>query len=1093
MVEFSFGIKFQDLYSISGLEKIDQKFLNFLSKKDSKLLDELIENRINNKTSSEFIIKLSPYLECFIISLFNLKYNFKEANEYHKKVSALFQCRKKFIQRKVKFENFDKKQLKEAMRLITDNGVDIDNKLSIATNILKWIEESDEKLLEASKIYAAWALYSNEGKEKYKNGVLFKIPKKLNFNKLIDYTQSNDGVKFFENKKIRCRNGFNHSDQSLTQHKAIVNSNYCLYCHKLNKDSCSKGLINQATNEVKSNPLDINLKGCPLGQKISEMNFLKKDGIVIGALATAIIDNPMIAATGNRICNDCMKSCIYQNQEPVDIPLIESKILDDVLKLDYGFEIYSLLTKWNPLKSEGYLPKVINNYKILIAGMGPAGFTLAHYLSHEGFTVVGIDGLKIEPMPSDLSGINLGGSRTDFKPIKDISEIMENLSERKAYGFGGVSEYGITVRWNKNYLTILRLILERKLNFRMFGSVRFGSAITYDSAKNLGFNHVALAIGAGKPNIPDISDILCKGVKTASDFLMTLQTLGPARKNSLSNLQIRFPIVVIGGGLTSIDAATESLAYYPVMVEKFLIQFEHLGNNFFNKLSDEEIEIAKEYINHAKQLRKNSNDKLKLLKEWGGVKIIYRRKFEESPAYKLNHEEVEKALEEGIEFIEDTLPIKINVNKYSHCEEIICSNKILKAKTIIIATGTSPNTTLAKEDNYNFKVNGRYFSLIKTEEGIEFFTKVSKNFSVSVLGDSHPKYSGSVVKAMASAKHSYSLIANYVLKHNQKNYIPYDIFFNKLNNQLISKIVKVNRLTKEVVEVLVKSPIAVREFKPGQFYRLQNYEANAKIKNGYLNIIEPLALTGASVDKIKGIISLIILEMGGSSDFCQDLKPNEIVSVMGPTGSPTYIPRNENVILIGGGLGNAVLFSIGKALLKRGCYVLYFAGYKKQKDLFKLHEIEKASSEVIWCCNESRLDFSNKRSKSFHGNIIEALQNYDNKFSQKLKLKEFHRMLTIGSDSMMKAVSFAVKGDLKDLFNPDIKAFASINSPMQCMMKEICAQCLQKHIDPITNEIKYVYSCYNQDQNLKYVDFDNLSCRLKQNSLLEKITNLVKK
>jgi NADPH-dependent glutamate synthase beta subunit-like oxidoreductase len=33
-----------------------------------------------------------------------------------------------------------------------------------------------------------------------------------------------------------------------------------------------------------------------------------------------VVDNPMAAATGHRICNDCMKACIYQKQEPVDIP-----------------------------------------------------------------------------------------------------------------------------------------------------------------------------------------------------------------------------------------------------------------------------------------------------------------------------------------------------------------------------------------------------------------------------------------------------------------------------------------------------------------------------------------------------------------------------------------------------------------------------------------------------------------------------------------------------------------------------------------------------------------------------------------------------
>ena len=44
-----------------------------------------------------------------------------------------------------------------------------------------------------------------------------------------------------------------------------------------------------------------------------------------------------------------MKSCIYQKQEPVNIPQIETRMLKDVLHLPYGFEIYSLLTRWNPL------------------------------------------------------------------------------------------------------------------------------------------------------------------------------------------------------------------------------------------------------------------------------------------------------------------------------------------------------------------------------------------------------------------------------------------------------------------------------------------------------------------------------------------------------------------------------------------------------------------------------------------------------------------------------------------------------------------------------------------------------------------------
>ena len=59
---------------------------------------------------------------------------------------------------------------------------------------------------------------------------------------------------------------------------------------------------------------------------------------------------------------------------------------------------------------------------------------------------------------------------------------------------------------------------------------------------------------------------------------------------------------------------------------------------------------------------------------------------------------------------------------------------------------------------------------------------------------------------------------------------------------------------------------------------------------------------------------------------------------------------------------------------------------------------------------------------------------------------------------------------------------------MQCMMKEVCAQCLQPHRDPDTGRITYVFSCFNQDQLLDQVDFAALSQRLGQNSLQEKLT-----
>ena len=78
----------------------------------------------------------------------------------------------------------------------------------------------------------------------------------------------------------------------------------------------------------------------------------------------------MCAATGHRICNDCMKSCIYQKQEPVDIPQVETRTLKDVLELPWGFEIYSLLTRWNPLNFARPFPRHATGYKVLVVGLG---------------------------------------------------------------------------------------------------------------------------------------------------------------------------------------------------------------------------------------------------------------------------------------------------------------------------------------------------------------------------------------------------------------------------------------------------------------------------------------------------------------------------------------------------------------------------------------------------------------------------------------------------------------------------------------------------------------------------------------------------
>jgi NAD(P)H-flavin reductase len=351
------------------------------------------------------------------------------------------------------------------------------------------------------------------------------------------------------------------------------------------------------------------------------------------------------------------------------------------------------------------------------------------------------------------------------------------------------------------------------------------------------------------------------------------------------------------------------------------------------------------------------------------------------------------------------------------------------------------------------------------------------------------------VKALGSARQGYPVVSRALAKRPPASRIGSSDFFAGLGRELLATVHSIERLTPTIVEVVVRAPLAARKFRPGQFYRLQNFESLSPLIEtaaGRTRMqMEGLAMTGAWVDRKEGLVSIIALEMGGSSDLCAMLKTGEPVILMGPTGSPTHIAPNETVVLCGGGLGNAVLFSIGAAFRAHGSKVLYFAGYKKVIDRYKIAEIEKAADVVVWCCDEEPgFEPGRAQDRRFVGNIVQAMDAYaEGRLGPpSISLQDADRLIAIGSDRMMAAVARARHDVLKAHLKPHHFAIGSINSPMQCMMKEICAQCLQPHRDPHTGKTSYVFSCFNQDQELDLVDFAALSERLKQNSLQEKLT-----
>ncbi len=954
----------------------------------------------------------------------------------------------------------------------------------------------------------------------------------------------------------RRRDGFHLSDNRASTVEVLKEVDQCLFCHDREKDSCQHGLFDKGTQKLTKNALGIDLGGCPLDERISEMHELYGDGDPLAALAMVMIDNPMCPGTGHRICNDCMKSCIFQKQEPVNIPQIETRVLVDTLDLPYGPELYLLLTRFNPLNAKRPYALPYNGKNVLVVGMGPAGYTLAHYLSQEGFGIAAMDGLKVEPLAKEHTGrIGVGGGlgEGEFLPqaIESYRTISDDLEERRLLGFGGVSEYGITVRWDKNFLTLPYLSLERREQFQLHGGTRFGGTVTVEDAWDLGFDHIAVATGAGKPTVVSMKNNLARGIRKASDFLMALQLTGAFKKDAMANLQLRLPAIVIGGGLTGVDTATEAIAYYPVQVEKVVGRYDQLCQDFGEEtvrgfFSDEERGVLDEFVGHgrvvvaerARALHAGEQPNfVPLVEQWGGVKLAYRKGLRDAPAYRLNHEEIIKAFEEGIVFVEHMSPVEAKLDKYGAVQALDFERQhindegkwrgtgeivTLPARSVLVAAGTSPNIMYEKERPGTFKLDkwDWFFEIQRGEQGQRvpvaggqdeggtgFFTSYDDGeHSISVYGDNHPTYAGNVVKAMASARDGYpAVVQSFATQLESLDESPEALAQRKaawrklgshLAYELDAKVHDVNRLTPTITEIVVHAPAAARGFEPGQFYRLQNYEAYAPLVDGTRLALEGIALTGAWKDDERGLIGLIVLEMGVSSRLCAILQPGEPVILMGPTGAPTEIPSGQKIILAGGGLGNAVLFSIGKAMRQAGNEVIYFGAFKRGEDIFKREEIEAAADVVIWSTDAgAEIEPNRKRpfDRHFRGNVVQAMIAYaeGDLGEVQVPLNECGHLVCIGSDRMMSALREQRFASLKPYLQEKHKAIGSINSPMQCAMKEICAQCLCKQIDPETGEeAPPVFSCFNQDQELDRVDFDNLNQRLRANSVQEKLSNL---
>ncbi|MDR3491944.1 MAG: FAD-dependent oxidoreductase [Gammaproteobacteria bacterium] len=1147
---------FAELFTAEGLKRLDDKFIHKLKTNNLDLFNQLQAYRQQNNLTpiqtSELLLACAPHLEKFLIELFNIEEAAALAQIKTISNNPISIFKKYFVLRRAKKQLLQSANYPSFQELDTWLKTELqksplqadDKELAVAllgnhyTNDLETYATEIEKLTQ----WCVQALETPDGKNAVAGWVSFKIPERLDYANLVPTIPCGAEKidrKILSDDKLRLRDGFKLTDPRMNAREIQDEVNYCIYCHDHDGDFCSKGFPvkkGDPTQGLKKNPLDVTLTGCPLEEKISEMHLLKRDGHTLAALAMVMVDNPMCPATGHRICNDCMKACIYQKQEPVNIPQIETGVLIDVLHLPWGVEIYDLLTRWNPLRQHQWVMKPYNGLKVLIAGMGPAGFTLAHHLLLEGFAVVGFDGLKIEPLPEHL--INA--------PIHRFADLTEQLDERLMAGFGGVAEYGITVRWDKNFLKLIYISLSRRPYFQVFGSTRFGGTVTVNDAWELGFDHFVVAVGAGLPKALAIPGSLAPGMRQANDFLMALQLGNAANKSSLTNLQVRLPAVIIGGGLTGVDTATEVQAYYIAQVEKILFRYEKLiqvhDEEYVRKNLDiASIEILEEFLTHGRLVRQERErakeqraqpNFIKLIKQWGGVTIAYRRSMQDSPAYINNHEELKKALEEGIYYADSLEPAAAELNQHGHVETLVCHKRIRKsqdewdttqeevklpARAIFVATGTQPNIAYEFEHKGTFARLGFQYEHYEDENGEltvphgithckeekfgPFTSYKQDDHRVSLIGDTHPVFHGNVVKAIASGLRTYPKIVNILKSKLGKIGRPeeYLQFSTKINELFKAHIVSITRQTHNVFELVIHAPLAAKHFQPGQFFRLQNFETFSPKINHTTMQMEPLALIGADVDKAKGNLKFIVIENGTSAKVCSTLRVSDPVALMGPTGIRHKIAHeHESILIYGNQLSIALLQSYGKALRAAGNRVIFVGDFKNKDEVYCQAELEESADSIIWVTETGDpISVNRPQDYSFTGKSLDALLLYahgklDGKKSQpEIPLSDLDGIFLVGNSHFLKSFQEARNTVLKEFLIKNPRVSGSVYSSMQCMLKGVCAQCLQWQIDPETGKrTKAVFACSWPDQPLEIIDFANLDERQVQNKLQEQLSNM---
>jgi ferredoxin--NADP+ reductase len=189
-------------------------------------------------------------------------------------------------------------------------------------------------------------------------------------------------------------------------------------------------------------------------------------------------------------------------------------------------------------------------------------------------------------------------------------------------------------------------------------------------------------------------------------------------------------------------------------------------------------------------------------------------------------------------------------------------------------------------------------------------------------------------------------------------------------------------LAPEVKRFTVEAPHVVRHCGPGQFVIVR-----------VLSEGERIPLTIAMSDKSAGTIDLIVQAVGATTRRMCSLNAGDSFSdVVGPLGRATEIENVGHAVIIGGGVGTAVIFPQAGALKAKGNRVSAIIGGRSKPYVILEKELSEICDAVYPCTDDG--------SYGFKGFVTDRLKKLVEETDMPVKLA-----LCAGPVPMMRAIA----------------------------------------------------------------------------------------